>query len=97
MSRAFLKRNALLGEEKNPVQENALAKINLFRFIYSRRPIKITVREKGGGGTKDKYGGVSGIFVLEGELLVPSSSSPITKETVLLFMHPAASSKLQVL
>jgi hypothetical protein len=83
----------VLGEENNTIRENSLKEIRLFRFIYSRRIVKITVRESGGGGVKDKYGGVSGVFVLEGELLVPSSSSRDTQETVLVFMHPAASSK----
>jgi|SaaInlStandDraft_5_1057022.scaffolds.fasta_scaffold103624_2 hypothetical protein len=93
MSRAFLNRRMVLGEENNTIRENSLKEIRLFRFIYSRRIVKITVRESGGGGVKDKYGGVSGVFVLEGELLVPSSSSRDTQETVLVFMHPAASSK----
>jgi catechol 2,3-dioxygenase-like lactoylglutathione lyase family enzyme len=90
------RRHDTLGEEKHPIDEQSLGQSkkpgrgNLFRFIYDRRPVKITVREKNGGGVKDRYGGVTGVFVLEGELLVPSSSSP-KHSTVLVFMHPAAS------
>ena len=63
-------RHDTLGEEKHPIDEQSLGQSkkpgrgNLFRFIYDRRPVKITVREKNGGGVKDRYGGVTGVFVL---------------------------------
>ena len=57
----------------------------MFRFIYDRRPVKIVVRETGGGVAADSYGGIAEVFVLEGELLVPSSTSP-EQSTVFVFM-----------
>ena len=60
-----LYRNRTLGEENHPLDENELKK-EVFRFVYERRPIKITVREKGSGGLTDRYAGIAGVFVLEG-------------------------------
>ena len=86
-----------LGEEQHPLLEDesvpTLPRKGFFRFTYDRRPIKIPVREVGGGGVNDKYGGIQNAFVLEGELLVPNGSSPECR-TVLVFMHPAATMNL---
>ena len=48
------------------------------------------MREKGSGGLTDRYAGIAGVFVLEGELLVPSSEDQ-KRKTLFCFMHPAAS------
>ena len=47
------------------------------------------MRETGKAVGEDTYGGVAGIFVLEADLLVPSSTSPQTS-SVCVFMHPCA-------
>ena len=64
----------------------------LLRFRFDRRPLKVVVQEQADANdtADDTYGGVGGIFVLEGELLVPSSSSDECASTVLVLMHPAA-------
>ena len=95
MSKVHLQSNALLypsvtlGEEKHPINEANLKK-EIFKFKYERRPVKITVHEQGSGGVTDRYAGITNVFVLEGELLIPSSEA-YTPKTLFCFMHPAAS------
>lgn len=85
-----LQTSPTLGEENHPLTDEQQLKKGIFRFKYERRPVKITVREQGSGGVKDRYAGISNVFVLEGELLVPSSEA-YTPKTLFCFMHPAAS------
>ena len=88
-ARLLLHPNPTLGEENHPLKEENLKK-EIFKFKYERRPVKITVREQGSGGVTDRYAGLSNVFVLEGELLIPSSEAYEPK-TLFCFMHPAAS------
>ena len=74
-ARLLLHPNPTLGEENHPLKEENLKK-EIFKFKYERRPVKITVREQqGSGGVTDRYAGLSNVFVLEGELLIPSSEA----------------------
>ena len=55
-----------------------------------REPFKLLIQDEDtNDNLKEKYGGVSGSFVLEGELLTPSSSEP-RPELVFVFVHPNA-------
>jgi len=76
-------------DDKNAsVSAGADAHGKLFRFRYDRRPVKVVVFETDGG--HDSYGGLHDAFVLEGDHLVPSSTSPDVESTVVVFMHPSA-------
>ena len=97
LSRHFTHGESAHAEDPSPSLPAAESKAagerrrRLLRFRFDRRPLKIVVREDADADVdSDTYGGVGGIFVLEGELLVPSSSSDECASTVLVLMHPAA-------
>ena len=71
-----------------PESGASAAHSKLFRFKYDRRPVKVVVVEAAGG--HDSYGGLHNAFVLEGDHLVPSTTSKKVPSTVVVFMHPSA-------
>ena len=80
--------NPCHGEATNLTTDDTITN-NTLRFRYDRKPLKIVNRNTNnlGGITQ---GGNHSIIVLEGEHLRPASTSKLTNQTVLLFLHPAA-------
>ena len=61
--------------------------------LIKRKTIKIIVREENNDNLRERYGGVTGSFVLEGELMMPNTESQ-RKDLVGIFMHPTAATTM---
>ena len=79
--------NPCHGEATNLTTDDTITN-NTMRFRYDRKPLKIVNHTNNLGGITQ--GGNHSIIVLEGEHLRPASTSKLTNQTVLLFLHPAA-------